>query len=278
MKTAHLNESLRQRTPQLKLAVDLIADGRVEDGFARLDEIGCIQTVAPDEMVNALANEYMSASPEQRAKTLVLANTNAERLALTQAIRDQLKVEGSLGHEAYITQLQARNFTTVQMRYTHNFEIGDVVMPTRSYKRRGLEKGELYEVIGKANDSLTLKAPDGRHLQVDTGFDKAVYQPQQIEIAVGDRLRWTKNDRHQERRNGQEFIVTAIDGQTATIEYDSGGHSETIDLTKAQHLDYALVSTTYSSQGKTADRVLMATDYTIGQQSFMLLSVEQNTN
>ena len=268
MKTAHLNESLRQRTPQLKLAVDLIADDRVEDGFARLDENGCIQTVAADEKIDAIVKEYMSASPEQRAKTLVLANTNAERLALTQAIRDQLKVEGSLGHEATITQLQARNFTTLQMSYIHNFEIGDVVMPTRSYKRRGLEKGKLYSVVGKANDRLTLIAPDGRHFEVYPGFDKAIYQPQQIEIAVGDRLRWRKNDPSQGRRNGQEFIVTAIDRQTATIEYDEGGHSETIDLTKAQHLDYALVSTTYSSQGKTADRVLMAADYTIGQQSF----------
>ena len=268
MKTAHLNESLRQRTPQLKLAVDLIADGRIEDGFARLDEFGCIQTVASDEMVNALANDYMSATPEQRANTLVLAGTNAERLALTLTIRNQLKVEGSLGHEVKTTQLQAKNLTTVQMRYTHNFEIGDVVMPTRSYKRRGLEKGELYSVVGKSNDTLTILAADGRLFEVDPGFDKAIYQPQQIGIAVGDRLRWTKNDRHQGRRNGQEFIVTAIDGQTATIEYDEGGHSETIDLSKAQHLDYALVSTTYSSQGKTADRVLMATDYTIGLESF----------
>ncbi|MHC5917148.1 MAG: DUF3854 domain-containing protein, partial [Nostoc sp.] len=39
-------------------------------------------------------------------------------------------------------------------------------------------------------------------------------------------------------------------------------------LAQAQNLDYALVSTTYSSQGKTADRVLISADFTIGQESF----------
>ncbi|SRR5579883_2280464 len=268
IKTAYLNESNRQRTPQLKLVVDLIANGRIADGFARLDENGCIQTVTADEQVYAIANDYMSATPEQRAKTLVLASTNAQRLVLTRTIRNQMKALGSLGEQATATQLQAKDLTRVQMRYTHNFEIGDMVMPTRNYKRRGLNKGELYEVIGKSHDTLTLKAADSRHLQVDTGFDKAVYQPQQIEIAVGDRLRWTKNDRQFGRRNGQEFVVTAIEGNIATIKYEDSTHTQTIDLTKAQHLDYAIVSTIYSSQGKTADRVIIASDYTIATESF----------
>ena len=77
-----------------------------------------------------------------------MAGTNIERFALTQAIRGKLKDEGSLGETATITQLQTKN-SIVQMRFTHNFEIGDVVMPTRNYKRRGLEKGKLYEVVGR---------------------------------------------------------------------------------------------------------------------------------
>ncbi|MBD2303439.1 MobF family relaxase [Nostoc sp. FACHB-190] len=268
IKTSYLNESNRQRAPKLKLAVDLIASGSIEEGFKRLDENGCIETVTPESKIAAIANEYITATPEQRAKTLVLAGTNKERLAITQAIREHLKAEGSLGTNAIITQLQAKDLTLVQKRYTHNFDKGDMVMPTRNYKRRGLEKGKLYKVVGKDNDSLTVRDSDGKHFQVDTGFDKAVYQSQEIEIAVGDRLRWTKNDRQLGRRNGQEFVVKAIAGSNAQIEYLDSGQIEFIDLKQAQHLDYALVSTTYSSQGKTADRVLIAADHTIGQESF----------
>ncbi|AUT04683.1 mobilization protein (plasmid) [Nostoc sp. CENA543] len=266
--TSYLNESNRQRAPKLKLAVDLIAQNRIEEGFSRLDENGCIEIVTPESKIQAIANDYITATPEQRARTLVLAGTNFERLAITQKIREQLKTEGSLGTASTITQLQAKDLTSVQMCYTHNYELGELVMPTRNYKRRGLEKGQLYEVVGKDNDQLTLKASDGQYLHVDTGFDKAVYQRQDIEIAEGDHLRWTKNDRQLGRRNGQEFIIKAIAGSKAQIEYLDSGRTEFINLQQAQHLDYAIVSTTYSSQGKTADRVLMVADHTIGQESF----------
>ena len=268
MKTAYLNESLRQRTPELKLAVDLVGEGTLEQGFARLEAFNSIQEVNQDALVDAIATEYMAGTPESRAKTLVLAGTNAERLEITGAIRARLKAEGSLGQPHATGQLKAKDLTSVQKGYTHHFEIGDVVMPIRDYKRRGLVKGALYSVIKKTQDSLSLQANDGTIEEVDLNFKKAVYQRHRIEIAVGDSLKWTKNDRQLGRRNGQEFIVTAITGNSAQIQYLDGTQSETINLAQAQHLDYALVSTTYSSQGKTADRVLVAADSTIGKESF----------
>ncbi|MBD6620632.1 conjugative relaxase [Komarekiella sp. 'clone 1'] len=268
IETAYMNESLRQKDPELKLAVDLIADGRIEAGFERLLANGSIKTVDAESKAEAIASDYMAATPQQRAKTLVLAGTNIERLSITQAIRSHLKDEGTLGEIATITQLQTKNLSKVQMRFAHNFEIGDVVMPTRDYKRRGLTKGQLYEVVGQTTDSLTLKSDDGKHLEVDTAFDKAVYQRQEIEIAVGDHLQWKKNDRQLERRNGQGFVVAAIAGGQAEIKYLDSDRSESISLSQAQNLDYALVSTTYSSQGKTADHVLISADHTIGQESF----------
>ena len=268
IKTAHLTQSNRQRNPELKIAVDLIADGRVEAGFKQLETIGSIQEVSPDTKLDIIAADYIGLAQEQRARTLVLAGTNVEKLILTQAIRGKLKIEGSLGATANITQLQALNLTKVQLRYTHNFELGNVVMPTRNYKRRGLEKALLYEVVGKNIDRLILKADDGKQLEVDPNFDKAVYQRDEIEIAVGDRLQWKKNDRQLQRRNGQEFVVTAIEGDSAQIQYLDTKTTETINLKQAQNLDYALVSTIYSSQGKTTDLALIAADYTIGQESF----------
>ena len=268
MKTAYLNESLRQRTPELKLAVDLVGEGKIEQGFARLEALNSIQEVNQDALVDAIATEYMAGTPELRAKTLVLAGTNAERLDITHAIRARLKAEGSLGQSHATGQLKAKDLTSVQKGYTHHFELGDVVMPIRDYKRRGLVKGSLYSVVRKTQDSLSLQANDGTILDVDLNFKKAVYQRHRLEIAVGDRLTWTKNDRQLGRRNGQEFTVTAITGNNAQIQYLDGTQSETINLAQAQHLDYALVSTTYSSQGKTADRVLVAADSTIGKESF----------
>ena len=69
IKTAHLNESLRQKDPQLKLAVDLIADGRIEAGFKRLEDNGCILQVESESKIEQIASDYIAATPEQRRKT-----------------------------------------------------------------------------------------------------------------------------------------------------------------------------------------------------------------
>lgn len=267
MTTAFLNQSLRQRTPSLQIAVDLIAKGEIETGFARLESADCLIEVTEEEKIKRIVADYLLLSPVEREKTLVLAGTNAERYCITGGIRQGLKNEGVLRETATITQLKSKEGTKVQMSYTHHFEIGDVVMPVFDYKKRRLKKGQLYEVIDKNADTLTLSDEKGNKFTVDPAFEKAVYERLIIEIATGDLLKWTKNNREQGRRNGQTFTVKAIEGTTARVEYKDG-KLDTINLNEPQHLDYGLVSTTYSSQGKTAERVLMSADNTIGKESF----------
>jgi ATP-dependent exoDNAse (exonuclease V) alpha subunit len=60
--------------------------------------------------------------------------------------------------------------------------------------------------------------------------------------------------------------VAAIDAKGTATLTDASGETVTADLSDQQYLDYALVSTTYSSQGKTADQVLVAVDSTLSQE------------
>ena len=194
--TAYLNQSLRQRTKDLRTSVDLIASKRIPEAIANLDRHNRITEIKDqNERINQIVSDYMELEPEQRAKTLVLAGTNAERLAITQGIREELKKEGYLGETAKLTQLVAKDLSKVQMRYAHNFKVGDVVMPIRGCQRLGLEKGVFYSVVGKDKDNLILLAPDRKTIKADLNFSKAVYTKEEIEIAEWDELRWTKNDR-----------------------------------------------------------------------------------
>ncbi len=268
MTTAYLNQSLRQRTKDLRTSVDLIASKRIPEAIANLDRHNRITEIKDqNERINQIVSDYMELDPEQRAKTLVLAGTNAERLAITQGIREELKKEGYLGETAKLTQLVAKDLSKVQMRYAHNFKVGDVVMPIRGCQRLGLEKGVFYEVVGKDKDNLILLTPERKTIKADLNFSKAVYTKEEIEIAEWDELRWTKNDRQRGHRNGQKFAIAQIEGDSAIIQYKDGT-LENINLRVPQHIDYSLVSTTYSSQGKTANRVLVAADRTIGSESF----------
>jgi conjugative relaxase-like TrwC/TraI family protein len=269
MTTAYLNQSLRQRTRDLQEAVDLIAQRCVERGFQVLEENQRIAEITDGEKRrHQLVSDYMALNVNERLKTLILAGTNAERRSLTQAIRYELKAEGRLGESAIATILKAKDLTHVQTCYTHYYQVGDVVVPTRQSSSQGLDRFVPYTVTAVDKDKLTLLSAGGEQLTVDPlKFRKNIYTPLQIEIAVGDRLKWTQNNQLLHRRNGQEFEVTAIFGDTAQIQY-KGGKTEFLNLKDTHHIDYALVSTVYSSQGKTAERVLIAADQTLGQEDF----------
>jgi ATP-dependent exoDNAse (exonuclease V) alpha subunit len=88
-----------------------------------------------------------------------------------------------------------------------------------------------------------------------------------IELAVGDRLRWTRNDARLGRRNGQEFEVYGIEEGQVLTRYGNG-KTESLGRSEMAHLDYALVSTTYGAQGKSANRVIGALDRHLGRESF----------
>ncbi|WP_416668965.1 hypothetical protein [Egbenema bharatensis] len=169
--------------------------------------------------------------------------------------------------------LRPRNLTTTQSGYASVYESGNVLVPTQDYKRQGLVKAQQYTVLAqdRSTNQLTLETPMGQILTINPAQcrKKTVYEMHSIPIAVGDRLRWTKNNRDTGIRNGQTFIVNhvALDG-TAQIT-DSDGKTMEINLSGRQYLDYAWVSTTYSSQRKTADRVLALMDgITTNRESF----------
>jgi len=270
MATAYLNQSLRQKHQQIKAGVDLIAEGKIAEGIHHLKPY-IHQVGSEAARAEAIAHDYLALTPEERRKTLLLAGTNRERLAITQAIRAGLKAEGQLGQGILMQRLKARNLTTVQMAYAHHFEVGDVLIPQASYKRLGLERGQRYEVIAVdvQPNKLTLRAETGPALQVDPArvLKKSVHRVEEMEVAVGDRLKWTKNQATLGRRNGQEFEVCAIEDGQILIRY-GGGKTESLSGSELAHLDYALVSTTYGAQGKSAERVIGVLDRYVARESF----------
>ena len=270
MATAYLTQSLRQKNQQIKSGVDLIAAGRIAEGIDQLKPfIHPVQS--PEARSRAIARDYLTLAPEERQRTLLLAGTNQERLAITQLIRTGLKAKGQLGQSIILEQLKARDLTEVQARYAHHIQSDDVLIPHVNYKRLGLKKGQHYPIVAtdRGQNTITLRRPEGSVVVLDPGRvkKKSIYTRQQLEVAVGDRLRWTRNDRQRGRRNGQEFEVMAIEDEQLQIRY-CNGKTECISNLPLHPLDYALVSTTYSAQGKSAARVIGALDRHLGRESF----------
>jgi ATP-dependent exoDNAse (exonuclease V) alpha subunit len=91
MRTAKLDEIVRQRDPGLKQVVHDLSEGRVREGIAQLREQGRIHEI-PDrgQRLSAIAREYTNGS----ARTLVISPDNHTRQDLNERIRHELKDRG----------------------------------------------------------------------------------------------------------------------------------------------------------------------------------------
>ena len=274
MLTARLDEARRQKREDLRQAVNFIARAEVDQGIEVLAAGGCIHTgKEAGERKAQLIENYLQMPREERAETLVLAGTNEDRLSITNGIRQGLQHEGALGQDTFMMQsLQRKDLTEAQGRYARSYQAGNVIMPIRDYKQLGLEKNVPYVVtaVDVVNNTLMLATPDQQTRKIDPArcARKSTYTVLAEAIAPGDKLKWTKNNREEDRRNGQTFTVTAV-APTGTAQIvDETGGKQTISLTGHQHIDYAWVSTTYGSQGKTADNVLALVDGTSNKEAF----------
>ena len=272
IQTTYLEESRRQKTEALRAAVMCLSAGEQREGLDRLDSGGMVHEVTDSqERHRCIVSDYMGLPAAAREKTLILSGTNVERLELTADLRAALQAEGSLGADVYrMRSLRALDRTSAQLKYACAYAEGEVVVPVRDYRRYGLKKKEQYTVLSRdvENNQVTVKGPDSSAITFDPSrcADKTTYAVQEIAIAPGDQLRWTRNDTERGVRNGQMVTVEAVDSEGIATLRDVSGKTTTVDLSGQQYLDYALVSTTYSSQGKTADQVLVAVDSTISKE------------
>ena len=277
IQTCYLEESRRQKTQALRTAVVCLAAGQQAEGLQQLEQAELVHEIKdPSLLRQHLVLDYLSAPEETREQTLILCGTNQERLSLTADLRTALQQEGKLGSDTFTLQsLRALDRTKAQLGYVAAYSEGEVVVFNRDYRRAGIQKGVQYRVTGRdlEHNRLTLTTPQGKTLTFDPSgcIEKTTYAVQAIAISQGEQLRWTRNDHKQGLRNGQLVTVTAIasDG-TATLREVSSNEANaketTLSLTGQQYLDYALVSTTYSAQGKTAERVLTIADGTLSKE------------
>lgn len=265
--TAHLTESRRQKTPVLKAAAQELAQGEIRQGLSLLDD-RIFEYRREATRVRHVASDFLALSPAERAKTIVLAGTNRERELLTEAIRTGLKEQGQLSSGRLVRTLHAKDLTHEERLAGVKITPGDVLVFHKAYRRLGIEKGAQLEVVHVEPQvkALRVRLPSGAEIGISptraAGFQ--VYEVRERELAAGDLVRWTRNDKALGLRNGQDLTVAGVDQRVVLstrdgrrLELGAGRH----------HLDHAYVSTVYASQGKTAERVIISADKTFGREA-----------
>ena len=94
MKTAVMDEIMRQRDPALKEAVEASLAGDVARAFDRLGEN--VAEVKPDNLAGAAAARWLALSPEERARAGLMAPSHGLREDINAIVRERLVRDGTV--------------------------------------------------------------------------------------------------------------------------------------------------------------------------------------
>jgi conjugative relaxase-like TrwC/TraI family protein len=263
---------IKRQKAEYKSAVASLAQGDMETGFAKLDAMGAIKEIEDrSERHKMIAADYLD-SVEKRKKCLVVAPTHGEADAVTAAIRTQLKAADRLDYkEKQFTRVVSLNLTEAQRRDPVNYESGLVVALNQNV--RGFTRGEQLAVVGHDEQGVVqVRRQNGQTLSLphDHADRFDVYRSQQIGVAKGDSIRFTKNgltnDKKHRLNNGATYTVEGFT-RAGDIRLNNGW---VVDKAYG-HFNHGYCSTSYSSQGKTVDQVILAA----GTESFGATTREQ---
>jgi conjugative relaxase-like TrwC/TraI family protein len=262
MRTAKLDEIVRQKDPALKSAVELLASGQVSAALESLQQQGRVKEI-PDtqERIRAIAKSYVE-SPE---KTLIVSPDNASRRELNVAVREELKANGTLASEdhSFRVLVQRQDMTGAERSWASHYEINDVVRYARGSNAIGIEAGAYGTVVGiDPANLLTIERLSGEQATYDprrlTGV--SVYREIDREFSVGDRIQFTAPDKSLGVANRDLAAVESIspDGRIS-VRLDNNRQLE-FNALDHRHFDHGYAVTSHSSQGLTAERVLVNAD------------------
>jgi conjugative relaxase-like TrwC/TraI family protein len=263
IETARLDEIVRQKDPALKEVVEQLSRGNVREAIERLDTQGRVHEI-PDreERLKEIAREYAT-KPEG---TLVVSPDNQSRREINEAIHRTMQSAGQVdAHEQKYRVLVARQeITGADRQWAGQYERGDVVRYTRGSKAHGIEAGE-YARIERASEKenlVTVKRENGEQVSYDPRrlHGVTLYRETERAFSEGDRVQFTAPNREQHIANRELGTIEKIDESgNLQLRLDSG-REVAFNIKENPHFDYGYAVTSHSSQGQTADRVLVHVD------------------
>lgn len=215
------------------------------------------QTLTPEQLslvrtdiIEAIRDDWMGRTPEAQQQTLVVAELNADRHAINDAIHAARHEKGDTGaEERTFTVLEPLRVPDNALRAAETFAeyTGAVAM-----------MNERYWSVAEVNTQdavVTLRNADGESVlispQQNTAQDISLFTPRDLTISQGDRVRFTRSDTDRGYVANSLWEVAGFTGDGA-IRFRQGEQEKIIDpqaTTEDRHIDLAYALTVYGVQG-----------------------------
>src|SRR2546421_284428 len=263
IQTARVDEIIRQKDPALKEVVEHLSRGEVKEAIEKLDTQGRVHEIAdPNERLKAISHEYA----KQPEGTLVVSPDNQSRMEINRMIHTEMQKIGQVDHrERNVRVLVTRQEVTgADPQWAEQYEPGNIVRYTKGSKTHGVDAGAYARVerVEAKENLLTVRRESGEQISYDPRRLQGVtlYRETERAFAQGDRVQFTAPNRERQIANRELGTIEKIDdGGNLQLRLDSG-RTVTFNIKENPHLDYGYAVTSHSSQGQTADRVLVHID------------------
>jgi len=188
---------------------------------------------------------------------MIIAPTHAEGNEITEEIRSRLKELGVVSKDEQVfTQYRPLHWTEAERADTERYEGNEVLQFHRN------------SVTFKAGERVRIADwPDGGRFGRPSCF--SVYSAEQIKLSKGDSIRITANGKTKDGHklnNGSQYTVAGF-----TPKGDITLNNGWVIPKDFGHYDHGYVNTSFASQGKSVDRVLIA----MGGESRGAINAEQ---
>ncbi|HEU5401463.1 MAG TPA: MobF family relaxase [Terriglobales bacterium] len=265
MKTAQLDQIMRQKDPELRKAVEHLSNNETAIGVEMLSQQGRItEIVDSQKRIAAIAKSYA----ERPESTLIVSPDNASRRAINQAVRQELQALGVVDSKDHSMRVLAprNDMTGADRAWASRYEPGDVLHYTRGSKEHGLESRSYARVVSTnpKENLVTVQKRDGQQVTYDPSRLRgiAAYREIEREFATGDKVQFTAPSRDLQVANRDLGTIQSI-GNDGTISVRMDGAKDRIvrfDADQMRHFDHGYAVTSHSSQGLTSERVLVNMD------------------
>ena len=252
---AEMTEISRQKVEDLQLAV--AAAVRRENGAAlgHLEQ-RIVEIENKGELLARAAGDILTKHPNDRHDALLIVPLNDDRKAINNLVRDGLQERGEIAPNAIERNvLVPSHFTDAQTQSTAYYEPDMVVRFGRDYRSLDVERGEYATVksVDRPGHTVTLETPDGRQVKwtPERHGKVEVYEQDKRDLAIGDELRFTRNNKEMGVNNGTLGKVVEINGDAIVLSTKTGHVTLKQDVKSDAHFDYAYAMTVYGSQGRT---------------------------
>lgn len=207
-----------------------------------------------DSVIKAIAKDYAAQPKERRLAddgVMVITATNADRKALNDAIRAEIKSSGDLKENVNISTLRSKDITSSQKAQASSYSVGDVM---KSETKRTVSHYTVAN-IDTAKNTVTVKDESGQYktLKSDQYRNLQTYTQVFQEFSVNDRVAFLENSSKLNIKNGQAGTIQSLDGEIMRVKV--GSQVKEINLREYKQIDHGYVSTSHKAQGQTVQQV-----------------------